>query len=94
MTFPCCLENSWVPLGSPSLPLEKFLKEHSLLEVGCVAVGQAFRLTATEGVGEEGVRQGLGEGKGPVVKDFKGECIFLKIQRLCAVGVDITDLLS
>lgn len=36
----------------------------------------------------------MGEGKGLLVKIFKGENIFLKIQRLCAGGVDITDLLS
>lgn len=35
-----------------------------------------------------------GEGKRPMVKFFKRENIFLKIQCLCAVGVDITDLLS
>ena len=41
----------------------------------------------------EGNKQGVEEGKGPLVKNFKGESIFLKIQHPCAGGVDITDLL-
>lgn len=85
-------ENPWASLQSPSLPLEKFPKIHSLLGVGCAALGQAFQLTVTAGVW--GVRQQVEEGKGPNMINFKGENIFLKIQRLCAVGVNITDLLS
>lgn len=81
-----------MPLVSPYLPCEKFLKAHSLLGVGCVVAEQAFRFTVTEGVGRRGL--GGGEGKRPTVKFFKCENIFLKIQCLCAVGVDITNLLS
>lgn len=79
-------------LVSPYLPWEKFLKAHSLLGVGCVVAEQAFRLTVTEGIGR--TRLGGGEGKRPTVKFFKCENIFLKIQCLCEIGVDITDLLS